>query len=105
KKEQLVPEDSSASGGAELITPERRVGRAWPAVDIVEEIFGIESVVAQKVVRGAVERIGAALGDGIDLRGAAPVFRRVGIGLDLELLNLIDGWNRHHRVEIRRRIG
>ena len=42
----------------------------------------------------------AALGDGVDLGGAATVFGCVGIGLDLELLDFVNRGNGCDSIEV-----
>src|SRR5437868_1850607 len=62
---QLVFQDFSAGGGAELIAAEWRLRGGAAGVDVVEEILRIQRVVAQEVERRAMEYVGAALGDGV----------------------------------------
>src|SRR5438132_12285091 len=48
--------------------------------------------------------VGAALGDGVDLSGAAAVFRRVRIRLDLEFLDFVHRGNSGDGIEVGRSI-
>src|SRR5260221_2888394 len=88
---QLVLQDFSACRGAKLIASKRGLRCGAAGINIVEKILGIQRIVAQEVERRTVEYVRSALGDGIQLRGATPKFRAVGIRLHLEFLNLIDG--------------
>ena len=69
-------------------------------IDVGEEILSIERIVAEEVVDSAMEFVGAALGDGVDLRGTATVLGGVGVGLNLEFLDFVDGGNGGDGVEV-----
>src|ERR1700738_2732000 len=72
----------SAGGGAELITLE------WRSGTLVEEIWRVESVVAEKFEDGAVPPIGAGLGDdGYLSARALAVFGAIRVALNIEFAN------------------
>src|SRR6266545_2598401 len=65
--------------------------RAGHRIAVVEEVIGIEMAVAQELEQPAVERTRARLGNGIDRVPHTPaILRREGVGLNLELLQLVD---------------
>src|SRR5437879_6001727 len=64
--------------------------RGAPALE--EVILGVQSVVPAKVVEVAMKLVGSALGYDIDLRaGGAAVLGSVGVALDFELFDSVDG--------------
>ena len=70
ENEQLVLDDRAAGGDAELILLQSGNSR-------LEEVAGVEAVVAQKLPRRSVELVGAGFGHHGDLRaGVAPVLGR-----------------------------
>ena len=72
EQEQLVLADRAAESAAELILPVFGLGRAAP---VGEEISAVESVVAQELVGGSVQLIGAGF-DG-DQDGRRPCGCRI----------------------------
>src|SRR5690349_12228710 len=106
KKEHLIGNDLAARGTAELIAPEGELGRVASAgVDVVEEVLRVQGIIPKEIVGGAVKSIGAALGDGIQLRSASAKLGRVGIGLHLKFLNFVNGGHRSKRIEVGRSVG
>src|SRR5581483_2756328 len=89
--------DGSAETKAVLVALERRAGSRR-----IEEILGIELLVAEELEGRAMRIIGAGLGREIDdgAHGAA-VFGGVGIGLHLELLDEIHGGLHHFGTALR----
>jgi hypothetical protein len=77
-------EDGAADSDTELILPQR--------IDRGEEVIpGVEGRVAEELPDGAVELVGAALGDDVDdAAGDLAELGKVVMGLHLELLNVID---------------
>src|SRR5207245_324292 len=90
KIEELVLQNLAAGCRPELILTERRLRRRAAGINIVEEILGIQGIIAKEVVSRAVEGVRSALGDRVDLCGAPAELRAVGIRLHLEFLNLVD---------------
>src|SRR5580700_3102157 len=85
KHESFVVVQRAADGGAELVALERWSG-AW-----IEEIGGVEGVVAEKFIRGAVPLVAAGLRDDNDLSaGVLAEFSAVGIALDAEFAHGLD---------------
>ena len=103
KEEELVlaVEDlGDVDGGAHretvLIALEGRIGAGR-----IEEILGVQLLVAQELKGRAVEVVGAGFGGEIDdaAHGAA-VLRGIGVGLHLELLDGVDGGLHHLRAPL-----
>ncbi len=87
--EQLVLHERRADIAAELVLNVFGLGEA---LAIREEIGRVELAVAKVLVREPVDLIGPALGDHADGgAGVAPVFGRVRIRYDLELLDGVNG--------------
>ena len=93
EEERPVLDEGAAQVAAELVLV---VGRLRLARPLREEVVRVQRVVAEVVVGGAVELVGARLGGDAD-GGArrASVLGRVGRGHDLELLDGVDGGARH----------
>src|SRR5205823_5909632 len=90
KEEQPISHKTSAEVGAELIL---NVLRLRNSSAIIEEVVGVEDSIAQKLVRGPVIRITAALCRNADQRTrATAVLSRIRIGAHLELLNRVHRW-------------
>ena len=84
-EEHLVSDGGSADGRAEVVPPAEADGRA-------EGVAGIEEVIPQILVAGAVELVGAAFADLIEHGATDAVLGGEGGGLDLDFLNgLEDG--------------
>src|SRR5207244_6944815 len=86
EEEYLVLLDGAADGGAELVLPPFRFGIT------IEEVPGIQLVIAEELPGVPVELIGARLG--ADVRngaGAAAIFCREVIGLDHKFLHEVRG--------------
>src|SRR2546425_486602 len=66
-------------------------GFAQPG-EVVEEVRRSQSVVAQVIVARTVPLVGAAARAGVHLHGEMPELGRIGVGLDLELLDGVHGW-------------
>ena len=85
EEEELVLADGAAEGCAEVVALE--LGDAGG----VEVVAGVEEGVAEELVGGAVELVGAAGGDDGDLRALAlAVGGGVGVGDDVELADGVD---------------
>ena len=89
EEKRLVFFDGTAQGPAKLVLAELRTGHAG---FIGEEIVGVELVVAQELIKTAVEFVGPGLRQQID-HGAARAadFRGVAVGIHLHFLNHVDG--------------
>ena len=87
KEKRFVLLDGTAEAAAELILTVRRWLRARvPRLDnSVEEVASLELVVAQKLVRGAVERVRARTAGSVDYRAAAAELCGVRVGQRLKL--------------------
>src|SRR5256885_7460070 len=83
EEKQFVPLDLPARAGAELVPLERRFGSAGETIDVVEVVFSIQCVVAEKIGRCTVKLVRYPPRHPIYLRGAAPEFGGVWNGLDL----------------------
>ncbi len=89
KEKQLVSDNFPPGSCAELIALERRFGWSYgrrkreSTVDVREKVFRVERAIPEEVVGGAMQSVRAALGDGVDLSGAAAELRRIGIRLHL----------------------
>src|SRR5216684_3451185 len=106
KIKQFAGDYFAAGRRSKLIALERRFWASRDArVDIREEILRVQRAVSQKVVDRSMELVRAAFGDRVDLRGTPAVFRGIGIRLNLEFLNFIDGGNGCYGVEVWRGIG
>src|SRR5712692_11586455 len=82
EEEGVVGSQGTAGGGAELVALEGCSGA------LVEEVGGIEGVVAQEFERGAVPLIAAGLRDDDDLTaGMLAEFGAIGIALHVEFAN------------------
>ena len=80
EEEELVLADGAAEGGAEVVALELRDAGG------IEVVAGVEEGVAQELIRGTVEVVGAAGGDDGDLCALAlAVGCGVGVGDDVEL--------------------
>ena len=86
--EDLGKDDGTTEGEAELVALEGRLR----LLGSVEEVLGVELLVAEELEGGAVEVVGPGLEVDVDdaAHGAA-VLGGVGVGLDLELLDGVDG--------------
>ena len=85
EEEELVLAEGATEGGAEVVALE--LGDAGA----VEVVAGVEVAVAEELVDGAVEGVGAAGGDDGDLRAVAlAVGGGVGVGDDVELADAVD---------------
>src|SRR2546427_6574085 len=100
----LVGHNFSARGCAELVTFERRLGRAFAEVDVVEIISSVKEVISQEIVGRAMELVRAALSHSVDLSSATAVLGSVGVGLDFELLDFVYGGNSCDGIEVRRSV-
>ena len=81
----MVFYDGASGGGAELVEPQRWLLGPFR---VAEEFVGVQNVVAQELVRGAVQRIGARLRHHInDGRRAVPVLSGHVQGEFLEFLD------------------
>src|SRR5262245_30880390 len=88
KEKSPVPDDRTAKTAAEQIALERRRRTGSK----VEEVAGVERIVAQKLEQFAVEFVGTGARRDIDDRaGILPVFGTEGRIIHLELLNTADG--------------
>ena len=84
EEERLVLHQRAAGGEAELVAAEGRL----PGV---EEVPGVQRVVAEVLEGGAVEHVAAGAGDDVeDAARRAPVLRAVGVGQEGELLDGLD---------------
>ena len=93
KEERLALHDGPAKISAVLILIVGRLGRVRPNR---KEVAGVERIVAEVFVRGAVEIVGAGLGGDADRRTRrAPVLGRIRARDDLEFLNRIHRRPRH----------
>ncbi len=89
EEESLVGSERTACGSAELVALERRSGA------LVEEIGGIEGVVAEEFKDGAVPLIAAGLRDDDDLAaGMLAEFGAVGVALDVKFSHSVDAEQR-----------
>ena len=89
EEKRLVFFDGTAQGPAKLVLAELRTGHAG---FIGEEIVGVELVVAQELIKTAVESVGPGLSQQIDHGPArAAHFRGVAVGIHLHLLDHVDG--------------
>ena len=85
---QLVLEDRTAEGAAEVVPLERRLLLARLLQEVVG---GVQLVAARVVVAAAVELVRAAAGHEVDLRAAGLAeLGAVVVALDLELLDRVD---------------
>ena len=67
----------------------------------VEEILGVENVVADELEQAAVKTVRSRSADHVDHRsGLASEFRSIGCLLDVEFLDGVDRWGDHHVVEV-----
>ncbi len=85
EEESLVGSERTASGGAELVALERRSGA------LVEEVGGVEGVVAQEFKGSAMPLVAAGLRDDDDL--AAGMFAElgtIGVALHVEFAHSVD---------------
>src|SRR5439155_11813469 len=71
---RLVTPDLASCGGAKLVSSKRSLR---VTLNVVKEIFRIEGVVAEKIIRRAVKAVGAGLRCGIDLGSATAELRRI----------------------------
>jgi hypothetical protein len=76
KVERLVLDQRTTETSTELILLECRIG---PAQELVEVVGRIEAVVAVVLEQGAVQLIGARLGDGVDRDAVAAELRAIGV--------------------------
>src|ERR1700722_6426500 len=75
--------------------------RTRQAFQVIEEVVGIEGVVAQKLEGAAVEVVRARFLNRVDDVAHAPaILRRIGVGLNLELLQFIDGGHVNDAIPI-----
>ena len=82
----------------ELVSLKLGIGNTGP---VIEEIVGIEIVVAQELEGITMEAIGARFSNGIHHISHAPtILSRKGVGLNLELLQLIHTRNINRTVPI-----
>src|SRR5262249_59970909 len=89
EEERLVSNDRSTQNSAVLITVERRKGSPGP---VGKPVVRIQSVIAEKVVTGAVEAVRARTGYHVHHSAAClAVLRREEVRLHLELLHHIHG--------------
>ena len=99
EEEQLVLYNRAADVGAKLVLGKRRDLR--PAL-VGEEVVRVQHFIAQELVCGTMERVGARLGNEVDdSAGKSAVFRAQIVGLDFEFLDGI--LRRYHgdHVQIR----
>src|SRR5439155_15678560 len=78
--------ERSAECAAEEVVAQRRFAQTG---EVVEEVGRVEGVISQVVVEGAVNIVGAGAGAGVDLNRIVPELGGVGIGQDLELLDVV----------------
>jgi hypothetical protein len=80
EEERLVPHDAAAKAAAELLLTQAR----FRTVAAREELVRVVLLVAEEAVAGAVEVVGARLGEDVDDRaGGASTLGRVHVGLHL----------------------
>jgi hypothetical protein len=102
EKESLVANNGTTESSAELV-PKTEWFRGVGLVR--EKAVGVENLVAMKLVGGSVECVRTALDYGVDQSArAATELGCVGIGLNLELLQCVDGWLYHLHVVSAERI-
>src|SRR5262249_55213205 len=90
EEEELVFDDRAAEAEAEVVVAQRRTRH--PA-RVVEEVVGVELVIAQELKGAAVELVIAAAGHDVDRRaGIAPVLRREIGGLDVDLADEVNAY-------------
>src|ERR1700683_3411255 len=91
EKEEAIFADGASDGRAELILLEVRFGLA---VELREEIVGVEFVVAYEFPGAAVELIGAAATDEVDVGAAAASVGGIVVrGLHVKFLDGVDSGN------------
>src|SRR5205085_6927238 len=99
EEEGLVLEDGAAEGAAKLVLLEVRL-LATGAV--VEKVVGVECVVAVELEAAAAQRVRAGLDLQVDdTAERAAEFRRVGGGLQLELVERVDAREDDDRLQPR----
>jgi hypothetical protein len=87
EEECLVPADRTADDATELVAAKLRLGAARR-----EQVPGVERLVAEELEHRAAEGIGPGLGRQVDHATVEPSeLRRRAVGLELELLNRVDG--------------
>ena len=95
EEERPVPEQRAAERAAELVLLEVRLGAAGA---VVEEVVGVERVVAVELEAAAVRDVGARLDLQVhDAAERAAELGRVGRGLQLELVERVDARERSPR--------
>src|SRR5580704_14827426 len=97
EEKRLVFADGTAESCAKLVAIETGRGSAGAghgyrgAIGQIEKILGVKIPIAQEFKQAAVELVGTALQDNVDLRAAAaPEFRRIVARLHLEFLDGVD---------------
>src|SRR6185312_808921 len=95
EEEQLVSFDRSAKGRAELVLAEGRLRSA------IEEVAGVKRAVAEELVGGSVEAVGARLRRRVDDSAVAAKLRSVSIGEDRKLRDRFDSQRRAHHPRAR----
>ncbi len=108
---ELRDADGAAEGPAVLVVAQDLLQAAGAGVGLSGEgIAGVESIVAEEFVQGAVEGVRTAFGDGVDdAPGGLAPFGLEGTGFDAEFLNrvalrhdadfVVDGSGIGHAVE------
>ena len=101
EEESAVPPDRPAQREAVLIAPQRLVGQLRARGRNVEEVAGIEDVIAQELEEAPVQGIRSTFERGVDQRRRMPVLGRHVRAFDLELLDRIHVWLHQCATQLR----
>ncbi len=86
EEEGPIPEDRSADASAELVLAKLGLGAAG-----LEDVAGVEDIVAEELVGAAVELVGAGAGNDVDDTACGTAgFGGVAVGLDGDFLDAFD---------------
>ena len=92
EEERFVLLDGAAKAAAKLVLAQRRDrgSRRARRQEIIEVLARVKGAIAQELIRGPVDAIGARLTDRVDDRAVAAELRAEGIGQRLELADGLD---------------
>src|SRR6266850_947749 len=100
KEKEFVAKDLASGSGPKLVATERWL-LASRVTDVIEQVSGIQHIITKEVIGGTMQAVGSGFGGGVNLAGSPTKLCGVGIGLNFELLNLIDRRHRRKSVKVR----
>ena len=101
KVEQPVLGDRSANASAELVVSQLRLRASGDGIFFREEVPGVQHVVPEELVSGAVDFVCAGLDGDVDLSGAAAELGAVVLVHEPKFLDRVDGRRDRRRLKAR----